>query len=110
VTLTPVKSSNVVAVGYDPAAHQLFIQFKGGLYRYAHVPSFVYGLLLKRAAEGESVGKFVNEFVKPGFAATKLDRLVTELRYQVAERVTVKDVPCSEPLDRPKLLPFVQTP
>lgn len=40
MTLTPVTSSNIAALGYDSATRQLHIQFRGsgGLYRYDDVP------------------------------------------------------------------------
>lgn len=58
ITMTPVKSSNIAATGYDPATKTLAVQFKGGLktYHYAGVPESVFGDMSK----AESVGKFIN--------------------------------------------------
>ncbi len=48
VTLTPVKSSNIAAIGYDNDAAQLHVQFIGkpGVHRYKEVPQAVYEALM----------------------------------------------------------------
>lgn len=54
--LTPVKSSNVAATGYDAASQTLHVQFKGGkTYAYAGVPPEVNASLGK----ADSVGRFI---------------------------------------------------
>lgn len=57
ITLSPVKSSNIAATGYDAATKTLAVQFKGGgrVYHYAGVPESVFGDMGK----AESVGKFI---------------------------------------------------
>ncbi len=52
-TLTPVKSSNIDAIGFGNDG--LFVRFKGGsLYRYPAAPKSLYENMLK----AESVGSF----------------------------------------------------
>jgi hypothetical protein len=64
-----VESSSVSAVGYDPATFELEVEFRNGRsYRYQRVPVAVYRLLL----QAPSIGKFVNEQIKPRFEATAL--------------------------------------
>lgn len=56
ITLNPVQSSNVAAVGYDPVSQTLAVKFKGGkTYHYAEVPQAVHHEL----QEAESVGRFI---------------------------------------------------
>lgn len=58
----PVSSSAVAAVGYDDHSRTLEIEFVSGeVYRYLDVgPASVVALL-----EAESIGRFVNERIKP---------------------------------------------
>lgn len=61
---TPVGSSSVVSVGYEPATGTLEIEFHGGaVYRYLGVPPHVHAELM---AAG-SIGRYVNLHVKPGY-------------------------------------------
>jgi KTSC domain len=53
-----LSSSAIAAVTYDERQQALDVEFReGGIYRYAHVPEFVYRALLK----AESAGVFWNE-------------------------------------------------
>jgi KTSC domain len=62
-------SSAIEAVTYDATNRTLDVQFREGhLYRYMHVPEFVYHALLK----AESAGTFWNK-VKSQFDYAKLD-------------------------------------
>ena len=46
--LTPVKSSNIDAIGYEEAEMVLYVQFKGGgLYKYAKVPQSKFSAFMK---------------------------------------------------------------
>lgn len=64
-----VESSSVRAIGYEPATFELEIEFHNGrAYRYQRVPMAAYRLLLR----APSVGKFVNEQIKPRFAAKEV--------------------------------------
>lgn len=70
--LTPVKSSNINAVGYDAEKRTLFVQFTNGtLYAYDDVPIGTH-LGLKVA---ESVGKYFSANVRGKFTARKLDAM-----------------------------------
>ena len=54
ITLTPVVSSNVEALGYDEATKTARVRFKGGqTYRYTDVPKDLY----EAVAGSQSVGK-----------------------------------------------------
>ncbi len=64
-----VDSTSVASVGYDPGAHVLEIEFRGGrVYRYLEVPEAVHRLLLR----APSIGDFVNRVVKPKFSAERV--------------------------------------
>lgn len=68
-TMRPVESSSVVAVGYDEALNELWVEFAGGgTYAYSLVPPSVYRGLLR----SESVGRYVNRTVKPRHAAREV--------------------------------------
>ncbi|MDR3436388.1 KTSC domain-containing protein [Telmatospirillum sp.] len=58
-----VESSNLQAVGYDPANETLQVSFKhGGLYGYKGVPP----VLVTEMLFSESVGKFFDARIKKG--------------------------------------------
>lgn len=62
IPLTPVKSSNVEAMGYDEATRTARIRFKGGqTYRYANVPKELY----ESVVASPSVGSAVHKSFKP---------------------------------------------
>lgn len=59
--MTRVRSSSVVAVGYDENRHELWLRYvSGDTYVYAMVPPSVHRELLA----ADSVGRFVNRRVK----------------------------------------------
>ena len=61
-TWTPVGSSAVSAVRYDPVTKQLEVRFEEGReYRYDQVPRSKFRALLT----AESIGTFVNREIKP---------------------------------------------
>ena len=65
-TMTRVRSTSVVAVGYDEDRHELWVRLVGGeTYAYAMVPPSVHRELLA----AESVGRFVNARIKPTYPA-----------------------------------------
>lgn len=67
IEMTPVKSSNIAAVGYKDGKMQ--IQFKGGgLYSYNNVPVDVF----ERLKKAPSVGKFFHRNVKGVYPFIKL--------------------------------------
>lgn len=50
----PVSSSNLSAVGYDPASRVLEIEFhNGGVYQYSGVPQHVYDGLMSAGSKGQ---------------------------------------------------------
>jgi hypothetical protein len=54
MTMQPVSSSNLAAVGYDPETQTLAIEFKsGGTYEYYDVPQQVFDGLLSAASHGQ---------------------------------------------------------
>jgi len=66
---TPVISTNVASVGYDPGAATLEVEFKdGSIYQYFNVPQVVADQLVAAS----SVGGFLAANVKNRFQYTKL--------------------------------------
>lgn len=64
VAMQPVQSSNLAAVGYDPATLIMTVQFNSGRsYRYKDVPQDVYLALLNAG----SAGKYFNDYIKEAF-------------------------------------------
>jgi len=61
---TPVTSSNVASVGYDPVTMTLEGEFKNGsVYQYFDVPEVVYQELMSAA----SVGTYLNQNSKNSY-------------------------------------------
>jgi hypothetical protein len=59
--LTPVSSTNLHAVGYDPATSQLWVQFKNGIvYQYDRVPPETYADMMSG-----DCGRYFAEIIKP---------------------------------------------
>ena len=51
---TPVASSNLVSVGYDPNSKTLEIEFKQGrVYQYFGVPAYIFRSLMQAPSKGE---------------------------------------------------------
>lgn len=66
---TAVKSSNVEAVGFDPASRILEVQFKGGaVYQYLDVPAEEHRKLMA----AESIGSYLHQSIKGRFAFRKI--------------------------------------
>ena len=60
----PVSSSALRSVGYDPQAQTLEVEFVSGeVYRYVGVELIVYKALMR----ADSMGRFVNERIKPRY-------------------------------------------
>lgn len=68
ITLSPVKSGNIAATGYDAATKTLAVQFKGGgkTYHYSDVPESIFGDMGK----AESIGKYIGAQVVGKFKHT----------------------------------------
>lgn len=57
---TPVKSSNVRAIGYDPETQVMEVEFSNGsIYRYYDVPDMV----VRQVREADSVGAMLASLV-----------------------------------------------
>ncbi|NTU49802.1 MAG: DUF853 family protein [Desulfobulbaceae bacterium] len=63
-----VTSSNVISVGYDPASETLEVEFKNGIYQYYNVPQPIYEQMIT----AESVGTFLNVYIKPMYPFAKV--------------------------------------
>ena len=60
---TPVSSSNLKSVGYDPKTSTLEVEFlNSGLYSYSNVPQSVYDGLMSASSHGS----YFNTHVKKG--------------------------------------------
>lgn len=67
--MKPVNSSNIAAVGYDAGQKVLAVQFKGGgMYHYKGVPQD----LADKFVTAESMGRFLNQIIKPAFEYEKV--------------------------------------
>jgi hypothetical protein len=63
ITMIPVSSSNIAAIGYSPNYQVLKVDFlKGNSYRYFDVPPLVFQAFL----EAPSKGGFLNSVIKRG--------------------------------------------
>lgn len=61
MNLTPVASTNLHAVGYEPATSILWVQFKNGtVYEYHNVPPAVYSDMMSG-----DIGRYFAEIIKP---------------------------------------------
>lgn len=64
---TPVESSNVKSIGYDPESQTLEVAFaSGGIYRYANVPAVEHHNLMAASSKGG----FLAARIKPFYAAS----------------------------------------
>lgn len=66
----PVKSSNVVSVGYDAEARELHVEFKGGkVYAYSGVPQEIADHLF----QVQSVGRYVQGYLVGAYPYRRVD-------------------------------------
>ena len=66
--MQPVKSSNILAVGYDPLSRELHVQFKTGRYAFENVPPEA----AEKLSAASSVGSHFHQNIKGRFSARKL--------------------------------------
>jgi hypothetical protein len=66
---TPVSSTNIVSIGYDPSSCTLEIEFQSGLYQYFSVPGEVFEGLMQAPSKGSFFDQYVR---KAGYASVKL--------------------------------------
>jgi hypothetical protein len=66
---TPVSSSDLASVGYDPTTRVMEIEFvRGAVYEYANIPPAVHAGLMA----ADSHGKYFNVHVKHSYAYRRL--------------------------------------
>ncbi len=66
---TPVASSNVASVGYDPNTMTLEVEFmNGSVYQYFDVPETVYQGLMNAS----SIGTYLNQNIKANYRYTQI--------------------------------------
>jgi hypothetical protein len=64
-----VDSSAILTVGYDDAHHVLKVRFRNGrTYYYLAVPPAIHRRLLR----SPSMGKYLNEVIKPAYRAVRV--------------------------------------
>lgn len=64
----PVKSSNIVSIGYDKDANRLEVEFKsGGVYQYHGVTQEEYDSLMG----ADSIGSFFHSHIRSQYLAHK---------------------------------------
>ena len=69
VNRTPVRSSNIRSVGYEPRTRLLEVEFhSGGIYQYSSVPENVYQGLMRAA----STGAYFHDHIKDRYPCKKL--------------------------------------
>lgn len=74
MSLTPVKSSNIRAVGYDPKTKALTVAFHGGAtHSYADVPPEKHAGMMGSGKVGHSVGAYFHANIKGQHKSKKLD-------------------------------------
>lgn len=64
-----VNSSNVEAVGYDPAEREIYVRFLSGrTYAYGDADATTF----EELRTADSVGSYLNRVLKPGFPCREL--------------------------------------
>jgi hypothetical protein len=71
MTRTPVQSSNIVSVGYNPDTAELEIEFSSGVYRYAGVPADQH----QQFMAAQSLGRHFAAHIKKQFACKRVELL-----------------------------------
>ncbi len=66
---TPVSSTNLASVGYDPGSKILEIEFRqGSVYQYSNVPKSVYHGLMNAASHGS----FFHSHIRDRYPTTRI--------------------------------------
>ncbi len=74
MSLKPVQSSNIKAVGYDAEARHLTVQFKDGAsHRYEDVPAETHAGLMGEGVKDHSVGKYFHAHIKGKHKSKKIE-------------------------------------
>ena len=99
ITMLPVASTNIGAIGYDEASQTLAIRFhSGGTYAYDGVMPDVW----QRFQAAESKGKFFHQHIKPTYQGRTLGQLdgharaAAALTSGVSYKLVVPDRPAVE--------------
>jgi len=67
---TPVKSSHIKSVGYEPTSRKLHIEFTNGdVYEYTGVPAHYHRAL----SDAKSAGSTFHKVIKPFFNGRKIE-------------------------------------
>ena len=69
ITFTPVKSSNIISVGYDEATSSLYVNYPSGTYKYYGIKKSVYESLLTATSKG----RFMSENIKGRYSYSMVD-------------------------------------
>jgi len=82
---TPVDSTDVVSIGYDPIERMLEIEFhEGRIYRYMEVPQDIYDHFMK----ADSYGGYFNSYINGYFRYRRVEADGTEKKYDGIAMVT----------------------
>jgi hypothetical protein len=66
---TPVSSSSIVSIGYDPGTLTLEVEFTGGsVYQYFGVPETVYQEFIRASSKGQ----FLHANIKDNYRYTRM--------------------------------------
>ena len=68
ITFTPVKSSNIISVGYDETTSSLYVNYPSGTYKYDGIEKSVYESLLT----SPSKGRFMNANIKGQYSYSRV--------------------------------------
>ena len=64
-----VASSNIAALGYDPATETLEVEFlNGSIYQYYNVPEPMYDKLMREGSKG----RFLNFYIKNAYPYSRV--------------------------------------
>ena len=69
ITFTPVKSSNIISVGYDETTSSLYVNYPSGTYKYYGIKKSVYESLLTATSKG----RFMSENIKGRYSYSMVD-------------------------------------
>lgn len=68
VNRTPVSSSNIRSIGYEPDTKTLEVEFHSGVYQYSGVPESVYRGLM----QSPSKGSYFHDHVKDRYSFRRI--------------------------------------
>lgn len=68
MTMVPVSSTNLRAVGYDPSTQTLRIEFHNATYDYYNVPSAVHSGLMNAPSKGQ----YHHQYIKNNYRYNKI--------------------------------------